>query len=430
MVRKTVYFIVFLAMSAIAFSQSDVTPAKILESIKEIDSYKTIKGDSYFDVTYEVWFTQYIDHDNPDLGTFKQKVIYSHKAFDRPMVVELEGYSLWSTSPSELTSLLKSNQLTVEHRFFDESKPKDSIPWKQLTVKNAATDQHRIIMAFKPFYNQKWITSGISKGGQTTIFHRSLFPDDVDVSVPYVAPVNYSAMDERVQLFLDTVGSEDCRKKIHDFQVELLKRKEKLLPMLRDKAKKKKWEFKMGLDNAYDLSVFEFSFALWQWVHKDCETIPDLNASDKDIFNYWNTFTGFTFFEEGATEPQRPFFFQGLTEIGMYGYDADEFKGLTNYKGMVGFEWTLPEGYTHVKFNPKTMQRVDKWVKEEGNYMLYLYGGQDAWSSTAAAPGKTVNAVRLFNPGKNHSTRIRNYPEQLKDSIYYVLERWVGVEIK
>lgn len=430
MIRKFIIAYVFLLCCLYGFTQSNVTPESILKSIKEIDSFRAISGDKFFEVTYEVWFNQYIDHDNPERGTFKQKVIFSHKSFERPMVVELEGYALWSTSPSELTSLLQSNQLVIEHRFFDQSRPADSIPWKTLTVKNAATDQHRIISAFKPFYNQKWITTGISKGGQTTIFHRSLFPDDVDVSVPYVAPVNYSAMDDRVQLFLDTVGKAECREKIHAFQVELLKRKSNLLPMLKEKAKVKKWEFKMGIENAYDLAVFEFSFALWQWVHDDCQTIPELTASDEELFSYWNTFTGFTFFEESATEPQRPFFFQGLTEIGMYGYNADKFQGLTEYNGMVGFEWTLPEGYSQVKFNPITMQRVDKWVKEEGNYMLYLYGGQDAWSATAAAPTSKVNAVRMFNPRKNHSTRIRNYPENLKDSIYNILERWVGVEIK
>ncbi|MFO7863212.1 MAG: hypothetical protein R6U85_04365, partial [Salinivirgaceae bacterium] len=72
----------------------------------------------------------------------------------------------------------------------------------------------------------------------------------------------------------------------------------------------------------------------------------------------------------------------------------------------------------------------DKWVKEQGNFMLYLYGGQDAWSATAAALGDVTNAVRLFNPGKNHSTRIKNYPEHFKDSIYSVLENWMEVSIK
>ena len=32
------------------------------------------------------------------------------------------------------------------------------------------------------------LATGISKGGQATMFYRSYFPDDVDISVPYVAP--------------------------------------------------------------------------------------------------------------------------------------------------------------------------------------------------------------------------------------------------
>ncbi len=423
----TIVFIFFIAFSACQNEPS--TPQQIVKHLPAVDSMKIIKGDTAFNITYKLWFQQPLDHDNPEIGTFPQKVIYSHRGFDRPVVVVLEGYSLHSTGPSELCKLLDANQITIEHRFFDQSRPKDSIPWSYLTVKNAAADQHKIIQAFKPWYEQKWLTTGISKGGQTTIFHRSLYPNDVDVSVPYVAPLNYSATDERVQLFLDTVGTAECREKIHQFQIELFKRKKELMPMLKKETEKRNWEFKMGLDSAYDLAVFEFSFALWQWVWNDCESIPELNAGNKKIFDYWKTYTGFSFFEQNGINPTLPFFYQGMTEIGMYGYNADKFAGYTNMKGMVDFAWTLPEGYENASFNPETMQQVDKWVKNEGNYMMYLYGGQDAWSATAAAPGEETNAVRLFNPGKNHGTRIRNYPKNMRDSIYNVLEKWMEVKV-
>ncbi len=423
-------FTVLLIMTGVVSCQQEPeTPLQIVEQLNAVDSFKTIKGDTSFQVTYELWFQQPVDHNNPELGTFPQKVIYSHKDFNRPVVVVLEGYAVYSNGQSELCRLLDANQITIEHRFFDESRPVDSIPWSQLTVANAAADQHKVIQAFRPWYKEKWVSTGISKGGQATIFHRSMYPKDVDASVPYVAPLNFSATDERVQLFLDTVGTAPCREKIHDFQVELLKRKQELMPLFKTEAQKNDWSFKMGLDSAYDLAVFEYSFALWQWVANDCESIPSLNASDKEIFDYWKTYTGFSFFEQNSIEPTLPFFFQGMTEIGMYGYDADEFKDYTDMEGMVDFSWTLPGGYEHVKFKPETMQQVDQWLKSEGNNMLYLYGGQDAWSATAAEPGSNTNAVRLFNPGKNHGTRIRNFPAPLKDSIYSVLEEWVGVEI-
>lgn len=431
MLKYFIPFVVFLLSVGFTSCQKEPeTPLQIVERLQAVDSFKTIKGDTAFDVTYQLWFKQPVNHEHPELGTFPQKVIYSHKGFDRPVVVVLEGYALYSTGQSELCKLLDANQITIEHRFFSQSRPKDSIPWSYLTVANAAADQHHIIQAFKPWYAQKWVSTGISKGGQTTIFHRSLYPDDVDVGVPYVAPVNYSATDERVQVFLDTVGTEACRQKIHDFQVELLKRKDDLMPMFRETAEKRDWEFKMGLDSAYDLAVFEYSFALWQWVPNDCESIPPLDVPDDEIFDYWKTYTGFSFFEQNSITPTLPFFFQGMTEIGMYGYDADEFRGYTDMEGMVDFSWTLPRGYENVEFNPKIMQKVDEWVKTQGDNMLYLYGGQDAWSATAAAPGPETNAVRLFNPGKNHGTRIRNFPENLRDSIYTVLEQWVGVEVQ
>jgi len=429
--KTNILFILFIFVISITSCQKvTVSPESIIKNIEAIDSFKVLNGDTTFDATYELWFKQPLDPNNPDAGYFPQKVIYSHKGFDRPMVVVLEGYMLYGIGPSELCTLLDANQITIEHRFFDKSRPKDSISWRYLNIANAAADQHAIIQAFKEFYPKKWLTTGISKGGQTTIFHRSMYPNDVDVSVPYVAPVNYSATDERVQLFLDTVNTKECRDKIYQFQLELFKRKDQLFKLFKEEAKRKDWHFTMVLDSAYDLSVFEFDFALWQWVHNDCESLPPLTASDKEIFEYWKIYTGFSFFEYKSILPTLPFFFQGMTEIGMYGYDADKFEGYTNMSGMVDFSWTMPKGYEHMKFNPEPMQKVDEWVKNEGNYMLYLYGGQDAWSATAAAPGPNTNAVRLFNPGRNHSTRIRNYPDDFKDSIYNILEKWMEVKVK
>ena len=47
--------------------------------------------------------------------------------------------------------------------------------------------------------------NGISKGGQTTIFHRYFYPADVDISVPYVAPLNLEYVDPRLDKFLNRV---------------------------------------------------------------------------------------------------------------------------------------------------------------------------------------------------------------------------------
>lgn len=403
------------------------TPEEVLSRIAFVDSFKLIDNDALFTSTYAVWFKMPVDHNHPDGPTFPLKAYYSHKDFNRPMVVVIDGYTMYTSRANELSQILDANQLTIEHRFFAQSRPKDSIPWEFLTVRQAAADQHQIIEAFKPFYKEKWASTGISKSGQTTIYHRRFYPDDVDVSVPYVAPLNFSSEDPRVYDFLNTVGTDECRAKIFDYQLRLFKKKKTIFPKFEKLAKENNWEFKMGLDRAYDLSVLEYSFAFWQW-GTPCESIPKKYASSKALFKHFNMINPFTFFEEKSIENTRPFFFQAMTELGMYGYDIKPFKKYLNDTANITFDFTMPAGH-HEKFNPETMKDVDVWLKEYGNNMLYIYGQNDAWSSTAVDPGDKTNAVIMFNPGGSHASRIRSFPTQMQDSIYTVLEKWMEVDL-
>ena len=152
-----------------------------LQQIKEISDIKELKVPSYTEY-YEFWYEQPIDHENPSKGSFKQKVLLGHRDFKAPMVAILEGYGIFSPMPSELSQLFKTNQLTIEHRFFNKSKPEGDTPWADLTLKQAATDQHKIIQTLrqKVYPNTRWVSTGISKGGQTTVYHRYFYPNDVE----------------------------------------------------------------------------------------------------------------------------------------------------------------------------------------------------------------------------------------------------------
>lgn len=424
-------FSIILSVAAIAmllsFKPKQQTPEDLLKQIAIVDSFKTITNDPLFKSTYVVWFRMPVDHNNPNGAQFPLKLYYSHKDFNRPMVVVIDGYTMYTSKPNELTRILDANQLTIEHRFFDQSRPKDSIPWSYLNVRQAAADQHKIIEAFKPFYTEKWASTGISKSGQATIYHRRFYPKDVDVSVPYVAPLNFSSEEPRVYDFLGKVGTDECRKRIYEYQTELFEKKKEIFPMFQKLATEKGWEFIMGLDRAYDLSVLEYSFAFWQW-GTPCDIIPSKNATAEDLFKHLKAINPFTFFEEKSIESIRPFFFQAMTEIGMYGYEIKPFQKYLKDTVNIIFDFTMPKGYK-ATFNSETMRDVDAWLKENGNNMLYIYGQNDAWSATAVDPGKKTNAVIMFNPGGSHSSRIKHFPAELRDSIYSVLERWMEVDL-
>lgn len=429
MARKLVVPVVLILSTIFLIScqPKPKTAEEVLSQIAIVDSIKPITNDSLFQTTYEVWFRMPIDHNNPNSPVFPLKAYYSHKDFNKPVVVVIDGYTMYTSGANELARILDANQITIEHRFFDRSRPKDSIPWNYLNVRQAAADQHQIIEAFKPFYKGKWVSTGISKSGQATIFHRRFYPNDVDVSVPYVAPLNFSSEDPRVYDFLSKVGSEESRNKIRQFQIELFERKKEIFPMFEELAKKMNWEFKMGLDKAYDLSVLEYSFAFWQW-GSSSESIPEKGSPSLILFLHWKMVNPFTFFDEAEIEKTRPFFYQAMTEIGMYGYQVKPFIKYLKDTSNITFSFAMPAGHNAV-FNPATMRDIDAWIKQSGNNMLYIYGQNDAWSSTAIDPGNKTNAVKMVNPGGCHSTRISSYPIEMQDSIYYVLEKWLNVDL-
>src|SRR4029453_15348513 len=75
-----------------------------------------------------------------------------------------------------------------------------------------------------------WISTGASKGGMTSIYHRRFYPRDIDGTVAYVAPNDVNNREDRAyDQFFTKVGTAECRKRIEDFQVEALKRRPELV---------------------------------------------------------------------------------------------------------------------------------------------------------------------------------------------------------
>ncbi len=55
--------------------------------------FKKIETPDSFEIAYELKVRQPLDHFDPSKGFFYQKVFLSHKAFDRPTVINTAGYS-------------------------------------------------------------------------------------------------------------------------------------------------------------------------------------------------------------------------------------------------------------------------------------------------------------------------------------------------
>lgn len=182
-----------------------------------------------FDEEYEFFIEQYIDPKNPAVGKFKQRARIGHIGFDSPMVLVTEGYAMKDIDESkicwndeggvlnkedpfflqgeEIASHLKANMLIVEHRYFYKSNP-DNRNWEYLTSENASADLHKVFESLKPLYNKAWIASGVSKGGMTTMYYHLFYPNDVDICVPYVAPMCYSLADDRARAYVQELAGD------------------------------------------------------------------------------------------------------------------------------------------------------------------------------------------------------------------------------
>ena len=422
-------FTLLLLAFAVAISASAQQLEKKLKKLsKEYNfTYEQLETDSLFTEKYLLWFDQPVNHDKHDSAVFRQRVFLSHLDFDAPVVFITEGYAAnHAENPkfvSELAGLLNANQICVEHRYFSKSVP-DTLKWDQLTVANSTADYHRITSVLKKIYSGKWISTGISKGGQTTIFYRYFYPEDVDISVPYVAPLNFSVEDKRIYRFLKNVGTPECRKRILDFQTELMKHKEKYLPAFEKLAKEKKLTYRMGIEKGYELTVFEYSFAFWQWGYFTCEQIPQDFSNPDSIIHHLDKVAGLKWISNEGIAAQQPFFYQAMREIGMYGYDITPFKPWTTFTKNPTFEFTLPKG-VHVTYNPALMEKIDFFVRHKATNMLYLYGEYDPWGATGVDVTYQHNCEKIVKPKGSHRTRINNLPEEQKQFVMNKLKEWL-----
>ena len=103
---------------------------------------------------------------------------------------------------NEIAHRYKANFIQIEHRYFQYSAPDKC--WEQLDdcrAEEAAQDFHALFDALKKVFKGKWVMSGVSKGGTTTLLQHMFFPNDMDMFVPYAAPFFDTDRDRDMQKY-------------------------------------------------------------------------------------------------------------------------------------------------------------------------------------------------------------------------------------
>ncbi len=394
-------------------------------------SFKKIDSPDGFEAAYELKIRQPLDHKHPEKGHFYQRVFLTHKGFDRPTVICTEGYDRPTNRVYELSRLLNANQLDVEHRYFGASIP-EKLDYQYLNLEQATADLHHVNEIFRQIYKGKWVSTGISKGGQTTIYYRYFYPADVDVSVPYVAPLNLELEEKRIYSFLDTVGSPECRAKIKAVQTRLLKNRQEALIKLHWFAKGANLKFNyLGFEQAFEYAVLEYEFSFWQAGH-DCAKIPGDKMPLDSTLTHFLSVSGLDFFGDEVIAGYASHYYQAGDEMGYYSYKTDDFKGLLKALPMKpNPSAVFMPGKQPTSFDGDLPKRVAKWIDEYGHNFIYINGDSDTWSATAVRPSGKTNAVFFFMPKIDHSrARIKNMTKAEREKLVGTLEKWLGMEIE
>jgi hypothetical protein len=431
---RSIYFSLFvLLLIGCKTTQTPVTTEHNLSTFEKLASMNNVvsiekrEAVSHFDENYEIWFEQPIDYNDLSKGTFRQRVFLGFENATQPVIVELQGYGIGSEKAGELASHYKANQLNIEHRYFNNSRP-ENIDWNTLTVENAAKDQARIIDAIRNalYPSAKFISTGISKGCQTTMLHRRYFPKNVDACVCYVGPLNFEREDPRVYEFLNTVSTQENRDKVKAFQNLCFENRVALLEMMITAGKEKDMSWEFGVDKAIDYTILEYSFAFWQW-GTPIESIPTESASTEEIYNHLISVVGYGFFEEKAVNDLQPYFWAALTQQGIYGYETAPFKEYLNTDEIYKFEWAFPEGISK-EYDLLPMQEVQTFLDNSAEDMLFIYGEYDAWSATAVeleVDASKREVYKFVQPKGSHTTRIKSFSPETQKEIYDIIDSWL-----
>jgi len=423
--KKTSLVLILFVLCSIAQAQT----GGIESALSKLPgfSYQTVQKGSRYGI-YQLSIRQPLDHSDSTKGYFYQKVYLSHKSFEENTVMVTAGYNVDQNNLSELTRFLGANQVMVEHRYFGESMPIRP-DYQFLNLKQATADLHRIKELFATIYTQKWISTGISKGGVTSIFYRYFYPNDVDVSVPYVAPVNQAYEEPRIYHFLDTIGSQACRDKIKAFQVLALKNKGDLLPLLKfySMGAGVKYSY-VSLEAAFEYAVMEYPFSFWQWGSK-CENIPSPAASTEEIAQYLISKSNPSFFGDVAIEHYSSHYYQSATEMGYYGYETSEFKdyltALPTDKNPMALFFPFE---MNDEFDGQLLKDVNEWLKTDADKFIYIYGGNDTWTASAVPQNDQVDSEWFVLAGKHHgNARISSMtPAELR-RFTSTLQKWLSL---
>lgn len=422
------FLITFLFVTQFLGSFARANIVEQLAAIEGMTATEVIPSPNPRYRVFDLKFLQPEDHTNSESPKFSQKLVLWHRADDRPMVLQTSGYAIFSRGLSALASEFDANQVQVEHRFFEDSTP-ESKNWSLDNIEQSAADFHRITVALKSIYKAKWVNTGRSKGGMTSVYHRRFYPNDVDATVAHVAPHSFSVEDSRYADFVsDVIGGEQnqfCRGNLLDSQKILLQNKPAILERLEGD-----YSLLGSKDIALEHAVIELPWAYWQYAGPglNCSNVPTPTAPVEQhldfLFNI-NSPNGYT---DADLARFVPYYYQAATQLGNPGTHLDALLDLLQFKDTFKITSYIPRDIPAVYDDAVAMRDVSDWLKSDSERILFVYGEYDPWTAGAYEDVRAEgDNYRLDVARMNHGAQFIDLKGEAHALAYLKLRNWLNL---
>jgi hypothetical protein len=180
-----------------------------------------------------------------------------------------------------------------------------------------------------------------------------------------------------------------------------------------------------------EISIFELNWAFWQYfLESECALVPDADAPLADLVGFVGEVVGLTGSSDDNVLPYASALYQSGTETGYPDFSELEvpLQDLLRYPGSNTPRTFVPADIP-MEFDPFAMADIDRWVKERGTRLIFIYGQNDPWSAEPfeLGPG-TTDSYRYIAPGANHRANISRLRDEDKFEAANAIRTWAGLE--
>ncbi len=420
---------VFLAVSCIGKEDGDFVP-DFEDGLSHLHGVVSVTKEDpgTFKARYKIFFEQPLDHDNPSAGKYKQLVYVMLNHPDSVNVLVTEGYYAFDAAKvQELVPMFGANQIVVEHRYFGESTVGDP-SYRYMDAKGSCDDLHEVVTALKALLSGKWVSTGVSKSGMTSLMYRAWYPDDVEVTVPYGTPLCNERYDKRfAKAFEESIGTPEDRDKVTAFMRELLRRRDVMASKFDSLAVAQNVTLPLPAQWMWDLHVIDWQGCMWLF-GLPLDDIPALDSSDNEMFNYVTDIDGPDAWDRN--NDVNKYYVQAYRELGHYECATAGIEDLLVIDRSVLADFLrhvyMPGGVEE-KFSTAVYERVDAFLRGTDARCMFIYGGYDPWMYVGIGEeyANGDNILRYERPGGFHHAAISDFDDATRREIERRLRDWL-----